>query len=205
MKSLETQKISNLNKSNALSNNYFGTTKGGPDMETKTDGNTPSPPAPPTALTPYNITDEIGSNDDSDYDNKNITFNPKVNVGIDFGTDGTAMSYSFVGSNDVYIYDKWKRYDITRGGNSKSNKQRTAILLCKDGKFKAYGENAVLAYVINIYPDIYFKLLCKYMIYWETYILIIIWIDMVQWRVVMTYFLIISKCIYIVCGINVCQ
>ena len=73
------------------------------------------------------------------------TFKPKINVGIDFGTDGTAIAYSFPGGKDVYLYGKWRVFG--KRGAKKANKTRTAILLDKDGKFKAFGAKAVRAYV----------------------------------------------------------
>ena len=82
-------------------------------------------------------------------------FNPKKNIGIDFGTHGTAIAYSFPGGNDTYIYTGWNvRSDK---GNNKVNKTRTAILLDKDGKFIAFGINALRGYsALDNKDDFYF-------------------------------------------------
>ena len=81
-------------------------------------------------------------------------FDPKVNVGIDFGTDGTGIAYTFVGNvnQDPIIYDKWKVY--TKTGTRYEKKVRTTILLHKDGTFNSYGNNALKSYAITIYIHI---------------------------------------------------
>ena len=76
-------------------------------------------------------------------------FNPKINIGIDFGTDGTAIAYSFPGGKDVFIYGKWNVFG--NNGSIKTNKTRTAILLDKNGNFQSFGVDAMKAYVIYIF------------------------------------------------------
>ena len=78
----------------------------------------------------------------------NKKFKPKINVGIDFGTDGTAIGYSFPGGKDVFIYGKWSVFGKNR--TTKTNKTRTAILLNKDGDFEAFGTDAIRGYIM--YP-----------------------------------------------------
>ena len=91
-------------------------------------------------------------------------FNPQVNVGIDFGTDGTGIAYTFVkyGINqDPIIYDKWKVY--TKNGSYNANKIRTTILLNKDFKFMAYGSNALRSYVnLDLYRINILTFKCRY-------------------------------------------
>ena len=72
-------------------------------------------------------------------------FDPKINIAIDFGTDGTGVAYSFPGGNDVFVYGKFKVQN-DNNSNTETSKPRTAILLDKDYNFKAYGSNALRAY-----------------------------------------------------------
>ena len=78
----------------------------------------------------------------SDISNK---FIPKINIAIDFGTDGTGISYSFPNGNDVYIYGKWKVLNDKKR-TIRTCKARTAILLDKYGDFEAFGVNALRGY-----------------------------------------------------------
>ena len=79
-------------------------------------------------------------------------FKPKINVGIDFGTDGTGIAYSLVGDTQerVFIYDKWKLHD-GRGNSANKSKVRTAILLDKNGDCMAFGSNALTSYVYQYF------------------------------------------------------
>ena len=72
--------------------------------------------------------------DEKELKQDSFEFNPKINIGIDFGTDGTGMAYSFPGGNTVYVYGKW-RVNNNDNGNKTTSKPRTAILLHKTGKF----------------------------------------------------------------------
>eukprot|EP00490_Sorites_sp_Unknown_P026457 CAMPEP_0114672294 /NCGR_PEP_ID=MMETSP0191-20121206/42633_1 /TAXON_ID=126664 /ORGANISM="Sorites sp." /LENGTH=321 /DNA_ID=CAMNT_0001934231 /DNA_START=50 /DNA_END=1012 /DNA_ORIENTATION=- len=78
-------------------------------------------------------------------DDEKFEFNPKINIAIDFGTDGTGVAYSFPGGDTVYIYGKFEMKNKD-GGRQSISKLRTAILLDSHGKFKAFGQNALLAY-----------------------------------------------------------
>ena len=69
-------------------------------------------------------------------------FNPKINVAIDFGTDGTSIAYSFPNNNNVYIHGGWRVFNENKD-NTETNKLRTTIMLTKDGKFAAFGSNAL--------------------------------------------------------------
>ena len=71
-------------------------------------------------------------------------FKPKINVGIDFGTDGTGDT-----QERVFIYDKWKVHS-GQGNNANKSKIRTAILLDSNNKCIAIGSNALTSYVFKI-------------------------------------------------------
>ncbi|ETO08745.1 hypothetical protein RFI_28642, partial [Reticulomyxa filosa] len=66
----------------------------------------------------------------------------KAFVGIDFGTDGTAFAYGFSGGK-VYIGQKWP------GQLLAELKNKTNILLDKDGRFVAFGQEAADKYTSN--------------------------------------------------------
>ena len=124
------------------------------------------------------------SKDDSKDDLKD-GFHPKINIAIDFGTDGTGVAYSFPGSDDVYIFTKFTARDDTRK-QSHVSKARTAILFDENEKFLQYGQNALKVYVfqytcINAYVCLWLQ--CT---------------DTVEWRVMIGYCLIISKWLYMV-------
>ena len=78
-------------------------------------------------------------------------FNPKINIGIDFGTNGTAIGYSIPGGNVVYIFSKWGKCNNT--GNTETKKTRTAILLDKNGHCVAFGLSAITKYLIYTYSS----------------------------------------------------
>ena len=75
-------------------------------------------------------------------------FNPRINIGIDFGTDGTAIGYSFPKGNDTFIYGKWNVFTKNKG-TIKTDKTRTAILLDKNGEFEAFGIDAIMGYDVS--------------------------------------------------------
>ena len=88
-------------------------------------------------------------------ESKYDTFVPKINIGIDFGTDGTAIAYSFPGGgNDVYIYEQWRV--SSDKGTQRVNKARTAVLLDRDGNFEAFGVNALRGYDNDILYELIF-------------------------------------------------
>ena len=89
-------------------------------------------------------------------DGGSIEFNPKINVGIDFGTDGTGIAYSLVGDKQqrVYIYDKWKIRDSKGKNIGTTSKVRTAILLNKKSKVMNFGVDALTSYVCMCIQDL---------------------------------------------------
>ena len=93
--------------------------------------------------------------DSSDDDTKDVSkkkiwwnkFKPKINIGIDFGTDGTGIAYSLVGDTQerVFIYDKWRIHD-GKGNCANKSKVRTAILFDEDEDFMSFGTKALNTY-----------------------------------------------------------
>ena len=99
-----------------------------------------------------NPTDEIDDNIFGDSDIKRdviSNWKPKINIAIDFGTDGTGVAYSIPGKDHVYKFGKLRVFDKTQG-NTQCNKVRTAILLDRKGKLKAFGTNAITTYLLYI-------------------------------------------------------
>ncbi|ETO05692.1 hypothetical protein RFI_31704, partial [Reticulomyxa filosa] len=64
----------------------------------------------------------------------------KAFAGIDFGTDGTGFAYS-ISDGKVYIEQKWERHLLAEVKN------KTNILLDKNGKFVAFGQEATDKYI----------------------------------------------------------
>ena len=77
---------------------------------------------------------------------RSLLFKPKINVAIDFGTDGTSIAYSIPNRNHVYIYGEWRVFDENKD-NTETNKLRTTILLDRNGSLMAYGLNAFKRFV----------------------------------------------------------
>ena len=73
-------------------------------------------------------------------------FQPKINVAIDFGTDGTSIAYSFPNTNHVYIYGTWRVFNENKD-NEETNKLRTTILLNGRGQLMGYGLDAIKVFV----------------------------------------------------------
>ena len=89
--------------------------------------------------------DDIKNDDGKDDIKHDVSneFKPKINIAIDFGTDGTAIAYSIPGNQDsVRVYGRWK-VSTDNGGTIATTKARTAILLDKFGDAQAFGINAL--------------------------------------------------------------
>eukprot|EP01084_Bolivina_argentea_P186546 321527_1 len=79
----------------------------------------------------------------------------KIYVAIDFGTDGTGLAYCLPNATTqkIHIHNKWKRWNSSKQYESEWDeiskiKPKTAILLDKDGKFRAFGDNAIKIYLL---------------------------------------------------------
>ncbi len=67
----------------------------------------------------------------------------KAYVGIDFGTDGTAMAFAIQGSTEIYLEQDWNNTGVCL-----STKTRTCILLNRQKEFLKFGTEAQKTYII---------------------------------------------------------
>lgn len=67
----------------------------------------------------------------------------QVIVGIDFGTDGSGMSYAVKGSRDVHIHN------LNSNDRHHDAKTKTNILLNYNGSFIAFGHEATEKYILQ--------------------------------------------------------